>query len=133
MVGDVADRCRWQMQGGGGPPVRGMSRSDKGCAVPGEGGKVTSNQEGIYAVAECDDNFSGRAPFVKIKKVPKIRYLLFTKWWERMDIASRGLKTVHRTVLLTPCSNPFLCATKTLPHKFSKNLKIKKTSELPMS
>ena len=24
-----------------------------------EEGKVTSNQEGIYAVAECDDNFSG--------------------------------------------------------------------------
>ena len=54
--------------------MRGMSRSDKGCAVSGEEnvtagdkgsavcgeqGKVTSNQEGIYAVAECDDNFSG--------------------------------------------------------------------------
>jgi len=68
MVGDEADRCRWQIQGGGGPPVRGMSQSDKGCAVPGEGGKVTSNREGIYAVEECDDNFSGRAPFEKIKK-----------------------------------------------------------------
>ena len=83
-----------------------------------EKGKVTSNREGIYAVEECDDNFSGRAPFEKIKKVSNFRYLLFTKWWERMDIAGRGLKTVHRTVLLTPCSNPFLCATKTLPHKF---------------
>ena len=29
-----------------------------------EEGKVTSNQEGIYAVAGCDDNFSGdRTPF----------------------------------------------------------------------
>ena len=30
----------------------------------------------------------------------------FTKWWERMDIASRGLKTVHRTVAKSRLSNP---------------------------
>ena len=28
-----------------------------------EEGKVTSEQEGIYAVAVRDDNFSGRTPF----------------------------------------------------------------------
>ena len=32
-----AERCQWQMQRGGGPPERGMSRSDKGWAVPDEG------------------------------------------------------------------------------------------------
>ena len=58
-VGEGADRRQWRMQGSGCPPVRGMSRSDKGCAVPGEGGKTTSRQEGIYTVAVCDDCFSG--------------------------------------------------------------------------
>ena len=45
--------------GDGGPPVRGMSRSDKGCAGSGEDGKVTSGQEGLQPVAVRDDNFSG--------------------------------------------------------------------------
>ena len=38
-------RRLWQGEGGGGPPVRGMSRSDKGCAGSGEDGKVTSGQD----------------------------------------------------------------------------------------
>ena len=40
--------------------MRGMSRSDKGCAGSGEDGKTTSRQEGIYAVDVCDDCFSVR-------------------------------------------------------------------------
>ena len=40
------------------------------------------------------------------KKRRSFERLSFIFWWERMDIASRGLKTVHRTVFLTPCSNP---------------------------
>ena len=60
MMGDEADRRRWRIKGGEGPPVRGMSRSDKGCAGSGEDGKVTSRREGIYAVEVCDDNFSGQ-------------------------------------------------------------------------
>ena len=39
--------------------MRGMSRSDKGCAGSGEDGKVTSGQEGLQTVAVRDDNFSG--------------------------------------------------------------------------
>ena len=46
-------------EGGGGPPARGMSRSDKGSAGSGEDGKVTSGQEGLQPVAVRDDNFSG--------------------------------------------------------------------------
>ena len=65
MVGDGADRRQWRKKGGGGPPDRGMSQSDKGSAGSGEDGKVTSGQEGIYAVAVRDDNFSGRTPFIK--------------------------------------------------------------------
>ena len=49
-----------------------------------EEGKVTSDQEGIYAVAECDDNFSGepqvRFPFVfthKKQKTDNRSYLFF--------------------------------------------------------
>ena len=37
--------------GDGGPPSRGMSRSDKGSAGSGEDGKVTSGQEGLQPVA----------------------------------------------------------------------------------
>ena len=44
--------------------MRGMSRSDKGCAGSGEDGKVTSRQEGIYAVEVCDDNFSGQKQII---------------------------------------------------------------------
>ena len=51
--------------GDGGPPVRGMSRSDKGCAGSGEDGKVTSGQEGLQPVVVRDDNFSGRIPLYK--------------------------------------------------------------------
>ena len=47
------------MKGDGGPPARGMSRSDKGSADSGEDGKVTSGQEGLQPVAVRDDNFSG--------------------------------------------------------------------------
>ena len=47
------------MKGDGGPPDRGMSRSDKGSAGSGEDGKVTSGQEGLQPVAVRDDNFSG--------------------------------------------------------------------------
>ena len=57
--GDGADRRQWRIKEGEGPPVRGMSRSDKGCAGSGEDGKTTSRQEGIYAVEVCDDCFSG--------------------------------------------------------------------------
>ena len=46
--------------GDGGPPARGMSRSDKGSAGSGEDGKVTSGQEGLQPVAVRDDNFSGQ-------------------------------------------------------------------------
>ena len=47
------------MKGDGGPPARGMSRSDKGSAGSGEDGKVTSGQEGLQPIAVRDDNFSG--------------------------------------------------------------------------
>ena len=60
--GDGADRRRWRIKGSGGPPARGMSRSDKGAAGSGEDGKVTSGQEGLQPVAVRDDNFSG--PFM---------------------------------------------------------------------
>ena len=52
-------RRLWRIKGSGGPPVRGMSRSDKGCAGSGEDGKTTSEQEDIYAVAVRDNCFSG--------------------------------------------------------------------------
>ena len=41
-----ADRRQWRMQGSGGPPERGMSRSDKGWAVPGEGEQSKEQEEG---------------------------------------------------------------------------------------
>ena len=61
-VGDGVDRRQWRMKGDGGPPARGMSRSDKGSAGSGEDGKTTSRQEGLQPVAVCDDCFSG--PFM---------------------------------------------------------------------
>ena len=36
LIWEEADRRRWRSKGGGCPPVRGMSRSDKGSAVSGE-------------------------------------------------------------------------------------------------
>ena len=59
--GDGVDRCQWQREGDEGPPVRGMSRSDKGCAGSGEDGKTTSGQEGLQPVTVRDDCFSGVA------------------------------------------------------------------------
>ena len=61
-VGDGVDRRQWRMKGDGGPPARGMSRSDKGSAGSGEDGETTSRQEGLQPVAVCDDCFSG--PFM---------------------------------------------------------------------
>ena len=61
-VGDGVDRRQWRMKGDGGPPARGMSRSDKGSAGSGEDGKVTSGQEGLQPIAVRDDNFSGHLP-----------------------------------------------------------------------
>ena len=58
MVGDGADRRQWRIKGGGGPPARGMSRSDKGSAGSGEGGKTTSGQEGLQPVDVGADCFS---------------------------------------------------------------------------
>ena len=51
ILGDGVDRRQWRMKGDGGPPARGMSRSDKGSAGSGEDGKVTSGQEGLQPVA----------------------------------------------------------------------------------
>ena len=65
VLGDEADRCQRQIQEGGGPPVRGMSRSDKGCAGSGEDGKVTSGQEGLQPVAVRADNFSGQDQHIR--------------------------------------------------------------------
>ncbi|MBQ5782292.1 MAG: hypothetical protein IIV99_02775, partial [Oscillospiraceae bacterium] len=47
------------------PWVREVSAAGGRYSEPDEG-KVTSNQEGIYAVAECDDNFSGQSERVSL-------------------------------------------------------------------
>ena len=46
------------MKEDGGPPARGMSRSDKGSAGSGEDGKTTSGQEGLQPVDVRADCFS---------------------------------------------------------------------------
>ena len=56
--------------------MRGMSRSDKGCAGSGEDGKVTSGQGNMYITAVRDDYFPGpgfvQIPLLKHKKAAAI-------------------------------------------------------------
>ena len=75
--------------------MRGMSRSDKGCAGSGEDGKTTSEQEGIYAVAPVGLARTDSACFALQNTIPALRF--------PGPLVTFGTKVTLFTILQTPC------------------------------